>query len=45
MDKDAVHVQETRFDGEIYNNKAERQNGETRDREKVMRGLKRMTPQ
>ncbi|MGA8856270.1 MAG: hypothetical protein WB643_03780 [Candidatus Bathyarchaeia archaeon] len=30
-----------RFGGEIHNNKMERMNGELRDREKVVRGLKR----
>ena len=28
--------------GEVHNNKMERMNGEVRDREKVMRGLKNM---
>lgn len=42
VDKDAVHVQEIQLDGEVHNNLMERQNGEVRDREKVMRGLKRM---
>lgn len=42
VDKSAVHVQEIQIDGEVHNNKMERQNGETRDREKVMRGLKKM---
>lgn len=35
------HVREIRMNGEIHNNKMERFNGEVRDREKVMRGLKR----
>jgi transposase-like protein/predicted RNA-binding Zn-ribbon protein involved in translation (DUF1610 family) len=35
------HIKEIALDGEIHNNKMERMNGETRDREKVIRGLKR----
>jgi len=35
------HVQHIRLQGAIDNNKMERMNGETRDREKVMRSLKR----
>jgi putative transposase len=35
------HVQHIRLQGDIHNNKMERFNGEVRDREKVMRGLKR----
>jgi putative transposase len=35
------HVQHIRFQGDNHNNKMERFNGEVRDREKVMRGLKR----
>jgi transposase-like protein len=35
------HIADTTLEGEIHNNKMERQNGEVRDREKVMRGLKR----
>jgi putative transposase len=35
-----VHVRDVRFDGSVHNNKMERQNGEWRDREKVMRSLK-----
>jgi transposase-like protein len=34
------HIRDIRFGGEIHNNKMERMNGEVRDREKVMRGLK-----
>ena len=30
------------MDGSVHNNKMERMNGEVRDREKTMRGLKRM---
>ena len=37
----ATHVREIAFTGGIHNNKMERMNGEIRDREKVMRGLKR----
>jgi len=36
----AAHVREIRMDGTVHNNKMERQNGEVRGREKVMRGLK-----
>jgi putative transposase len=36
-----VHERDIRFGGQIHNNKMERLNGEIRDREKVMRGLKR----
>ena len=36
------HVRDIRFDGTVHNNKMERMNGEVRDREKTMRGLKRM---
>jgi putative transposase len=35
------HVQHIRLQGDIHNNKMERFNGEVRDREKVMRGLKK----
>ena len=38
----SVHVGDIRFGGQVHNNKMERMNGEVRDREKVMRGLKRM---
>ncbi len=34
------HIKEIRLAGKIHNNKMERMNGEIRDREKVMRGLK-----
>lgn len=34
------HIREIRLEGEIHNNKMERFNGEIRDREKTMRGLK-----
>jgi hypothetical protein len=35
------HIRDIRFDGTVHNNKMERINGETRDREKTIRGLKR----
>jgi transposase-like protein len=35
-----VHIREITLDGKIHNNKMERMNGEVRDRERVMRGLK-----
>ncbi len=34
------HIREIRIAGKVHNNKMERMNGELRDREKVMRGLK-----
>jgi len=34
-------VQDIRFDGTVHNNKMERMNGEIRDREKVVRGVKK----
>jgi transposase-like protein len=34
------HVREIRLKGSVHNNKMERMNGEIRDREKTMRGLK-----
>ncbi len=41
--KRRVHIRDIRLSAsEIHNNKMERMNGEVRDREKVMRGLKRM---
>ncbi len=36
-----AHVKEIRLTGAVHNNKMERMNGEVRDREKVMRGLKK----
>jgi transposase-like protein len=36
------HVQDITLSGAIHNNKMERMNGEVRDRERVMRGMKRM---
>jgi putative transposase len=36
-----VHDRDIRFNGEIHNNKMERMNGEIRDREKVMRSIKK----
>lgn len=35
------HVSEIRMEGQVHNNKMERLNGELRDREKVMRSLKK----
>ncbi len=35
-----THIREIRLTGKVHNNKMERMNGEIRDREKVMRGLK-----
>lgn len=35
------HVRDIRVSGQVHNNKMERMNGEVRDREKVMRGLKK----
>jgi putative transposase len=35
------HIREIRMAGQVHNNKMERQNGEWRDREKVMRSLKK----
>ncbi len=35
------HIREIRIDGQVHNNKMERQNGAWRDREKVMRSLKK----
>ncbi|HEV2138245.1 MAG TPA: DDE-type integrase/transposase/recombinase [Nitrososphaerales archaeon] len=37
----AQHIEQIRLSGQVHNNKMERMNGELRDREKVMRGLKR----
>lgn len=36
-----VHERDIRFGGQIHNNKMERLNGEIRDREKVVRGVKK----
>ena len=35
-----THIREIALSGQVHNNKMERMNGEIRDREKVMRGLK-----
>ena len=35
------HFRDIRFNGQIHNNKMERMNGEIRDREKVVRGIKK----
>lgn len=40
--KGTTHIREIALGGKVHNNKMERMNGEVRDREKVMRGLKRM---
>jgi len=40
-DQRTVHIADIRLGGQVHNNKMERQNGEWRDREKVMRSLKR----
>lgn len=37
-----VHIRDIRLDGTVHNNKMERINGEIRDREKVMRGIKKV---
>jgi transposase-like protein len=37
---EAKHVRHVRLQGDVHNNKMERMNGEIRDREKTMRGLK-----
>ncbi|MGP8125425.1 MAG: DDE-type integrase/transposase/recombinase [Nitrososphaerales archaeon] len=38
----AKHIRDIRISGAVHNNKMERLNGELRDREKVMRGLKKV---
>lgn len=40
-DTSTVHIRHITLKGEHHNNKMERMNGEVRDREKVMRGLKK----
>jgi hypothetical protein len=42
LDKKTEHVRNITFKGERNNNKMERLNGEIRDREKVIRSLKRV---
>lgn len=37
------HIRHVHLQGDMNNNKMERMNGEVRDREKVMRGIKKMT--
>jgi len=37
---EAKHIRHVRLQGDVHNNKMERMNGEIRDREKTMRGLK-----
>jgi putative transposase len=39
--KKTKHIREIAIDGQVHNNKMERMNGELRDRERAMRGLKR----
>ena len=41
MNRYSQHVKDIRLNGSVHNNKMERMNGELRDREKVMRGIKR----
>lgn len=41
-EKRTVHIKDISFDGERHNNKQERLNGEFRDREKVIRGVKKV---
>ena len=41
LEKRTIHIRTIRFQGDMNNNKMERLNGEIRDREKVMRGLKK----
>ena len=40
-DEQVKHIRDITFDGERHNNKQERFNGEFRDREKVIRGVKK----
>jgi hypothetical protein len=40
LDK-TTHIAEIRMSGQVHNNKMERMNGELRDREKVVRGVKK----
>ena len=42
LDKKTEHIRHIHFDGDKNNNKMERLNGEIRDREKVMRSLKKV---
>lgn len=42
LNQDTEHVRHIHIQGDHNNNKMERMNGEIRDREKVMRGLKKM---
>lgn len=41
MFDEAKHIRHIRLQGDMNNNKMERMNGEIRDREKTMRGLKK----
>jgi transposase-like protein len=40
-EENTKHIRQIRLQGKVHNNKMERLNGEIRDREKTMRGLKR----
>jgi transposase-like protein len=42
LDRENKHIQHIRMQGDYNNNKMERLNGEIRDREKTMRGLKKV---
>ncbi len=42
LDRETKHIRHIHLSGDHQNNKMERLNGEIRDREKVMRGLKKM---
>jgi len=42
LKRETKHIQHIRMQGDHNNNKMERLNGEVRDREKTMRGLKKM---
>jgi transposase-like protein len=42
LDRETKHIRHIHLEGDHNNNKMERLNGEIRDREKVMRGLKKM---
>jgi transposase-like protein len=41
MNEQVKHIRDITFDGDRHNNKRERFNGEFRDREKVVRGVKK----
>jgi putative transposase len=42
LKRESIHIQHIRLQGDYNNNKMERLNGEIRDREKTMRGLKKV---